>query len=72
VTVSDAETNLAPANISLRLDGNVANIAYHRTTGGLTFAARQRLAPGRHTVRLVATDARGERTVEAWTFTNVR
>ena len=71
-TVSDAETNLAAANISLRLDGATANFTYNRTTDGLTFTPRQKLAPGRHTVRLVATDARGERTVEAWSFTITR
>jgi hypothetical protein len=44
------------------------NFAYNRTSGLLTFTPRQKLAVGRHTVRLVAADARGERTVEAWTF----
>jgi len=67
-TVRDSATNLAAANLVLRLDGQAkAGANYDRGTDLLTFTPGQ-LALGRHRVAVRAVDAQGEATTRTWFF----
>ncbi len=71
-TVRDRPTNLAKSNIRLFVDGKrKTRFAYNRGTDRLTFRS-PRLSYKRHTVRVVATDAHGKKTVGTWRFRVVR
>lgn len=71
-TVRDRPTNLARSNIRLFVNGQrKTRFAYNRSTDRLTFRS-PRLSYKRHTVRVVATDAHGKKTVRTWRFRVVR
>jgi hypothetical protein len=71
-TVSDVETNLAKPNIKLFVDGKrKTTFAYDRSTDRLKYASG-RLSFGKHTVRVVATDAQGKSGAKSWAFKVVR
>jgi hypothetical protein len=71
-TVRDRPTNLARSNIRLFVDGRIkGRFAYNRSTDRLAFKG-PRLSYKRHTVRVVATDAHGKKTVRTWRFRVVR
>lgn len=70
-TVRDAQSDLAKSNIRLFVDGaRKTNFSYNRTTDRMTYTSTN-LTPGRHTVRIVATDPQGLATSRTWRF-NVR
>jgi hypothetical protein len=70
-TVADKETDLAASNIRLFVDGVRKDaFNYARATNRLTYS-RQRFALGKHTVKVVATDAQGKVGTKTWTFTQV-
>ncbi|MGB3634380.1 MAG: hypothetical protein WA982_10095, partial [Rubrobacteraceae bacterium] len=60
-TVRDDRANLAGGDIKLYVDERRRTISYSRATDKLTYTSG-RLAYGRHTVRIVATDGRNEAT----------
>ncbi|MEO9326257.1 PKD domain-containing protein [Nocardioides sp. C4-1] len=66
-TVRDAG-RLSAGSVTLRVDGKARSISFNPSTGKLTFKSRQRMSFGKHTVRLVAVDEAGNRTVKTWTF----
>lgn len=65
--VKDRETNLARSNIKLYVDGRAKTFSYSAATDTLTHKSAT-LAPGRHTVKIVARDAQGLTTTRNWTF----
>lgn len=74
-TVSDKQTNLAKANISLSLDGvAIARKAfsYDRATDRLSYTPPKQLSFGRHTVRIIVRDELALRATKSWTFKIVR
>ncbi len=67
-TVRDNRTNLAKANIKLYVDGRRKTIfSYNRSTDRLAYTTG-RLAPRRHTVKVVAKDAAGNVATKNWRF----
>ena len=69
-TISDAGGQLTRSHLDLRVDGKVASWVHYDVRRGLMAWTPQRgLAPGRHSVRLVAVDKVGNRTVTQWGFT---
>jgi thermitase len=71
-TVADAETDLDQDSMRFSLDGNRRDgFSYNADTDRLTYAP-PRLAYGRHTVEIVATDASGNETTYNWGFKVVR
>lgn len=70
-TVSDLETNLSSANISLRVDGQLKSFSYDPSTDRLTRLSN-RLSYGRHQVKIVANDGQGLSTTRTWSFKIVR
>ena len=72
-SVRDAETDLSKANIKLYLDGRrILRFAYDRRANRLTYKPPKDLRSGRHTVRIVATDAKRRSTTRIWRFTITR
>jgi hypothetical protein len=70
-TVSDAETNLGSANISLQVDGQLKSFSYDPSTDRL-IRLSNRLSYGRHQVQIVANDGQGLSTTRSWSFKIVR
>lgn len=69
-TVKEEQTDLAKTDIAFFLDGNQKGaFAYDASTDRLSFTPGSRLALGRHTVKVVATDEQGLQTAESWRFT---
>jgi len=67
-TARDSATDLAKANLRLRLDGRVkTGISYDRGTDRLSFTTN-RLQQGIHRVKLRVTDAQGLATARSWSF----
>lgn len=66
--VRDGGTDLRKGHIRLFVDGKRVNFSYNRVNDRLAFTARN-LAPKRHTVKVVATDAAGNASVRTWRFT---
>lgn len=67
--VRDRETNLKKSNLTFVLDGNrKTSFSYFRNRDRLVYVPRQKLSPGRHSVRIVARDGQGQRTVSKWSF----
>ncbi len=66
-TVRDMETNLASANIKLFVDGKPKAFAYNAANDRLSLQLRN-LRFGKHTVRVVATDAQDKSTSATWSF----
>jgi len=53
----------------VRVDGRrVGQVRYQARRDRLTWTANRSMRPGRHTVRVVAVDAAGNRTVRTWRF----
>jgi hypothetical protein len=72
-TVRDAQTNLAPGDIKLRLDGRpVPVFAYRTDTDRLTYTPQSKISLGRHTVAVVAHDVHMLARTRSWTFRIVR
>ncbi len=74
-TVSDKQTNLVKANLTLSLDGGViarTAYSYDTATDRLSYTPSSALPLGRHTVQIVARDEIGLRTTESWSFKVVR
>ncbi|NYE38606.1 PKD repeat protein/type 1 glutamine amidotransferase [Nocardioides cavernae] len=68
--VTDRLSDVRGRDLTLVVDGTRARgISYDARTGKVTWTPKRGLAPGRHTVKLVAEDAVGNRTVEKWRFT---
>jgi hypothetical protein len=67
-TVRDAETDLSASNIKLFVDGNARTFTYDKASDKLTYQSDVELAEGQHTVRIEATDEKGEQTVKDWSF----
>jgi parallel beta-helix repeat protein len=70
--VTDAETNLAKSNIKLYVDGNRKDFSYDRSTDRLSFTPGTNLSYGKHTAKVVATDASGAVGTRSWSFTVAR
>lgn len=63
------DTGVRAARIKVTVDGlRAKRLEYVARTGKLTATPRKKLAPGRHTVKVVATDAAGNRAVKTWRF----
>jgi hypothetical protein len=71
-TVRDAETDLSASNIKLFVDGNAKTFTYDNASDKLTYQSDVELAEGQHTVRIEATDEKGEQTVKDWSFRIVK
>lgn len=68
-TVSDRYSRVRGRDLALRIDGRVVTgFGYDALRDRLAWTPRRALAPGRHTMRLVAVDVIGNRTVERWRF----
>ncbi len=66
--VRDAQTKLAKGNVKLFVDGRrVRSFNFNRATGRLSYTSRK-LRPGRHSVKIIATDAKRRSTTRSWTF----
>lgn len=73
--VTDAQSDLAKGDITLRLDGRTVPrkaFDYDRGTDRLYYVPGDRLAHGRHTARVEAEDGVGLVTTERWSFRVVR
>ncbi|WP_308189679.1 PKD domain-containing protein [Nocardioides sp. cx-169] len=69
-TVSDPGSQLTRNQLTLRVDGRVVRgVRYDARADRMTWTSGRPLSVGRHTVRLVAVDAAGNRTVMQWRFT---
>ena len=67
--VRDAGSTVRKKAIVLRVDGRRATkVRYDRARGIVRWRPAKALAPGRHVVRLVATDAAGNRASRRWRF----
>lgn len=69
--VKDAETELTQSNITLKVDGNVKSFAYDAVSDKL-LRQSSKLALGKHTVSITATDGQGQATTKTWSFKVVR
>jgi|SRR5215207_2627517 len=69
--VRDTETDLTQSNITLKVDGSVKPFAYDAVRDKL-LRQSSKLAFGKHTVNIKATDGQGETTTRIWTFKVVR
>jgi hypothetical protein len=70
-TVRDDLTELGQADIALTLDGRTKSFAYNASTDRLLFQSG-RLAFGRHTAKVSATDSADQEASRVWTFKVVR
>jgi hypothetical protein len=70
--VRDGSTNLSRGNMRLYVDGKPVGFSYNRASDRLFYVPKRNLSYGKHSVRIVVTDAAGNRTVEFWRFTVVR
>jgi Tol biopolymer transport system component len=69
--VTDAETNLAKANVTLFLDGvkiTPTKFTYNRDTDRLRYTPAAALPLGKHSVQVVARDPQGLVTRKLWNF----
>ena len=68
--VTDRLSSVRAGDLKLFVGGEqVRGVRYDARRDRMTWTPKRALAPGRHTVRLVAEDALGNRTVETWSFT---
>lgn len=65
-TVRDGGDSLAGLRLTLRVDDRLRAVEHDARTGRMTWTPGRPLSAGRHTVRLVAVDAAGNRTVTQW------
>lgn len=70
-TVQDAETDLSASNIKLFVDESPRTASYDQASNKLTYKSAN-LARGRHTVRIEATDEKGQQTIKDWSFSIVK
>lgn len=63
----DRETNLTGSNIRVYVDGRAREFSYSAATDTLTHRSAT-LAPGSHTVKVVAKDAQGLTANKSWSF----
>ena len=67
--VTDELSAVRPRSLVLRLDGDrVGQVRWDDRRDRLTWTPRRALTLGRHTVRLVAVDTAGNRSVRTWAF----
>ncbi|WP_374457668.1 PKD domain-containing protein [Nocardioides sp.] len=67
--VADRDSGVRKKSVALRVDGRRATgLRYDTRRGLVTWRPKKALAPGRHVVRLVVTDAAGNRTARTWRF----
>ena len=67
--VRDAASGVRKSAIVLRVDGRRAKgLTYDQQRGTVRWQPTRALAPGKHVVRLVATDAAGNRSASTWRF----
>ncbi len=67
--VRDEETDLEKSDLTFVLDGNrKTSFGYDPESDRLSYSTKRKLAPGRHSVRVTARDARGTKTVREWGF----
>ncbi len=66
--VRDAGSQLARRHVTLRVDGRTVKVRYDARTDRMTWTPGRPMSAGRHTVRLVAVDPVGNRTVTTWRF----
>jgi hypothetical protein len=67
--VKDAHTDLAKTDISLSIDGKQkTTFAYNAARNRLGYSPGRRLAPGRHNVKVSATDSAGNSAAKRWSF----
>ena len=72
-TVRDATTDLAKSHIQLVLDGrSVSTFSYDEAKDKLSYVPSRDLSFGKHTVKIVATDAQGLSATKTWSFSVVR
>jgi archaellin len=72
-TVRDATTDLAKSHIQLVLDGrSVTTFSYDQGRDKLSYTPSRDLSFGKHTVKIVATDARGLSATKSWSFSVVK
>jgi uncharacterized repeat protein (TIGR01451 family) len=72
-TVSDDETDLAQAGtVRIYLDDKEVEGSYDGSLDKLSYTPSKKLAYGRHTVRVVATDENGNQAERAWRFKVVK
>jgi len=68
--VTDRLSSVRADDLELFVGGEqVRGVEYDASKDRMTWTPKRALAPGRYTVRLVAEDALGNRTVETWVFT---
>ncbi len=71
-TVRDDRDELSQNNVSFFLDGReMDTFSYAASTDRLTYQSA-RVSAGKHTVKIVATDAAGNDTIRTWSFKVVR
>ncbi|MGF9759145.1 hypothetical protein AAII07_28490, partial [Microvirga sp. 0TCS3.31] len=67
--ITDRHSSVRAGDLKLFVDGEqVRGVRYDARTDRMTWTPKRALASGRYTVRLVAEDALGNRTVERWGF----
>ena len=72
-TVKDAQTDLAKTDIGLSIDGQQkTTFAYNTAKNRLSYSPGRKLALGRHTVKVNATDSPGNSAAKRWSFKVVR
>jgi hypothetical protein len=71
--VTDNDHDLDKRDIKLNLDRDrIRNFDYSRRRNVLEYTPNKRLSLGKHTVKVVAEAARGEKATEKWSFRVVR
>jgi hypothetical protein len=72
-TVRDATIDLAKSDIQLVLDGRtVTTFSYDGAKDKLSYTPSRDLSFGKHTVKIVATDAKGLSATKSWSFSVAR
>jgi hypothetical protein len=72
-TVRDATTELTKSRIQLVVDGRaISTFTYDGAKDKLSYVPSGDLSYGKHTVKIVATDAKGLSATKAWSFSVVR
>jgi hypothetical protein len=70
-TVTDQQTNLAKANITLLIDDETiprTSYSYNRSTDRMSYTPQKKLSFGRHAIKVIARDGSGLSTTKRWSF----
>jgi hypothetical protein len=70
-TVTDRQTNLAKANITLLIDDETiprTSYSYNRSTDRMSYTPQKKLSFGRHAIKVIARDGSGLSTTKRWSF----